>query len=84
LLDNGSRGADYRKIIVFITDGKTSNGIKPDKTFSDTFHDEKIEIITVGIKGYAKEELLTMSRLEDNIITLTDFDQMDGITDRIF
>jgi Mg-chelatase subunit ChlD len=84
LLDNGSKGADYRKIIVFITDGVTSKGVKPDKTFSDTFHDDKIEIITVGIKGYSKEELLIMSRLEDYIITLTEFDQMSGITDKIF
>jgi len=42
MLDNGSKGDDYRKIIIFITDGATSKGIKPDKAFSDTFHDDKI------------------------------------------
>ena len=69
LLNRGSRGNDYRKIIIFITDGMTSVGVAPDKAFADSFHNEGIEVVAVGVKGYVKSELMIMANQEErNVI----------------
>lgn len=84
MLQGGSRGAGYGKTIIFITDGKTSIGVAPDKAFSDKFHDAGINIITLGIKDYKKSELLTMSRYENNVVEVADFLLMDKVIDKVF
>lgn len=78
-----NRGADYRKIIVFITDGATSKGMPPDAEFAEKFKKAHIDVIPVGIAGYSKPELLVMAD-EKNIIEIPNFDLMNTYTDKIF
>jgi hypothetical protein len=42
MLDGASRGSDYEKIIIFMTDGVTSAGVPPDDKFSLKFFKENI------------------------------------------
>jgi hypothetical protein len=84
MLQDNSRGAEYSKTVIFITDGETSVGLAPDKAFSDKFKDAGINIITLGIKGYKKIELLTMSIYENNVVEISDFLKMESVTDKIF
>ena len=84
MLEAASRGSDYEKIIIFMTDGVTSAGVPPDDKFSLGFYKAKVEVITVGIADYSETELLTMARSQDNIITVTSFDRLKAISDLIF
>jgi len=84
MLNAASRGSDYEKIIVFMTDGVTSAGVPPDDKFSLKFFKDNILVINVGIADYSRSELLTMARDAENIIEVASFSRMESITELVF
>ena len=85
MLKGSSRGSDYQKIIVFMTDGVTSAGTPPDERFSMKFYKEGVIVITVGIADYSKSELLLMARDPNDLIEVPSFARMESmITDLVF
>lgn len=83
MLTTNDRGKDYRKIIVFITDGETSRGMAPDAEFAKKYADAHIDVVAVGIAGYKLAELKVMAK-EENIIEIANFNLMNTFTDKIF